>query len=282
MGLEYAWDQQSVWSQVANNLKKRLRTARLAALGLAISAAILATTGAVVGLASGAGKCLAALSAICAGSTAVTQRWTGPDQVRSWTRARSVSEGIKTEVYLALAGLGRPDVDKRIEEIVENGKDLRDYSTGISPKPRSLPEIYNPASYLDVRVKSQIDDYYDERVNTLKRHLTLFRAAEVFLAALGVVFGAAAGTWEIDGLAVWVPVITTVGAAITAHAAAERLSDSLIEFSRTADELRRIYYRHGTAAGMTDEERVRRAEAVISIENQAWMARIADGDQKAS
>ena len=104
--------------------------------------------------------------------------------------------------------------------------------------------------------------------------MTLFRRVEVGLAAVGVLLGAAAGTWELDAAAVWVPVVTTIGAAIAAHVAAERYSYLLVEYQRTAEELRRIAERRGAAAGLTDEQLVQRAEEVISIQNQGWMAKL--------
>ena len=70
----------------------------------------------------------------------------------------------------------------------------------------------------------------------------------------------------------------TVGTALSVHVAATRYEFQLIEFSRTAEELRQI----GTAAalaGVTEEELHEfavRAERVISVENHGWIARLAE------
>lgn len=48
--LDYAWQEQSVWSQVANRVKARLQLKRRTALGLAVAGAVLSTSAATVGL----------------------------------------------------------------------------------------------------------------------------------------------------------------------------------------------------------------------------------------
>jgi uncharacterized protein (DUF697 family) len=94
------------------------------------------------------------------------------------------------------------------------------------------------------------------------------RWIEVGLGVGAAVLAAAAGMWERDAIAVWVPVVTTVGAAITAHAAAGSYEYLLMEYLRTAEELERVRDRRGSAAKLTDEQPVRKAEDVISVQNE--------------
>jgi hypothetical protein len=93
------------------------------------------------------------------------------------------------------------------------------------------------------------------------------------------VLAAAAGTWEQDVVAVWVPVVTTVGAAVTAHAAAARYEYLLVEYLRTTEELERMRDRRGPASKLTDEQLVRKAEEVISVQNEGWMAKLTSDDE---
>jgi hypothetical protein len=106
------------------------------------------------------------------------------------------------------------------------------------------------------------------------------RRIEVALGGGGAVLAAAAGTWEQDAVAVWVPVVTTVGAAVTAHAAAARYEYLLVEYLRTAEELERVRERRGSASKLTDEELARKAEDVISVQNQGWMAKLTSEDDQ--
>lgn len=272
--LDYAWQEQSVWSQAADKLSADLRLRRRTALGLAVAGAVLSTSAASVGLDTGLGKALAFLSAACVGCAAIAQTSAGPKAVQEWTRARAASEAIKSDVYLTLAGFGPDDLDTAVQLINDDAADLHQHRAGLNPKVRTLPSVHDVPSYLDERVNGQIEHYYEKRVRRLKATLQRLRWSGTGLAVIGVLLGAAAGTWEIDGLAVWVPVTTTVGAAVVAHAAAERYSYLLIEFSRTADELRRIRERRGAAAGLSDERLVQRAEQVISIQNNGWLAKL--------
>ena len=100
--LSWALAQQRVWSQTASALKSRIDRAR--ALALAIAAATLAVAAVqVAGLSSWAGRTLAAAAAISAGLGPMSQRRAGTGQIQAWTRARTASEGLKTEVYAYLA-----------------------------------------------------------------------------------------------------------------------------------------------------------------------------------
>jgi conflict system pore-forming effector with SLATT domain/uncharacterized protein DUF4231 len=272
--LEHPWRRQGVWSQVADRLKADLRRKRMGALAAGIAGAVFSTAAAALGLDYGFGRFLAFLSAFCLGLAALLHTLIDARAVRNWTRARSVAEALKAEVYLSLAGFGAVDFDTKIEEIERDAEDLREYTAGINPRSRPLPPVHDVASYLAVRVEGQIDKYYRPRAAEMQTKARLFRTIEITFALLGLLFGAAAGTWELDAVAIWIPVTTTVSAAITAHAAAERYLFLLVEYLRTADELERIRDRRGSAAGLTDEQLVQRAEHIVSIQNEGWMAKL--------
>ncbi|AGZ40706.1 DUF4231 domain-containing protein [Actinoplanes friuliensis] len=279
--LEAAWAQQSLWSQAATKLKRRLQTTRRAALGLAIGGAVLSATAATVGLESALGKVFAFAGAVLVGLSGLAGNAAGPTTMRDWTRVRSISEALKSAVYMSLAGFPPADLDAEIQDLEAGADDLRQYKVGIEPKQRPLPSIHDLESYLEGRVEAQIIGYYRKNARNLARTLERFRRLSIGLAITGLLLGAAAGTWEIDRLAGWVPVVTTIGAAVAAYVAAERYSYMLLEYSRTADELARIRHRRGRAASMTDEELVRHAENVISIQNEGWMAKLNEADEPA-
>jgi hypothetical protein len=105
--LTWAWSQQRIWSQSANRLKRRIDQGRLAALLLGIATAVLAVAADQVGgLSMAAGRALSAGAAITAGVATLLRRRAGTGQIRDWTRARSASEGLKTEIYSYLGGGG--------------------------------------------------------------------------------------------------------------------------------------------------------------------------------
>ncbi len=273
VALARAWEQQSVWSQVANRLKRDLQRSRIRVLTLTVIGAVLSAAAVVAGLDSGAGKVLAALGGAAMGLAALYRARIGKDAVQQWTRARSVAEELKSEVYLYLTGVGQQRLDEQIDALADGAADLAPLKAGVSPKGRELPPVRDFDSYIRDRLVAQIETYYRPRAAELQQKSDRIRAAQQWLAGVGVMAAAAAAIWETDAVAVWVPVLTTIGAALAAHGAAERYDFQVVEFLRTADQLERLRDRRGSAASMSDEDLVRAAEQVISIQNEGWMAK---------
>jgi hypothetical protein len=103
-----------------------------------------------------------------------------------------------------------------------------------------MPEVYNLVSYIEDRVTRQIEQYYRPQAARQDQLLRRARRAELWLAVLGAASAAVAGVIDSESLAVWVPVLTTISAAVTAHAAAERYEFLVVEYLRTARELERL------------------------------------------
>lgn len=286
---EHVWRQQSVWSEVANRLKRDLQRKRDLVLGLTIAGALLSAAAVVAGLDSDAGKALAAVSAAAVGFAGLARARIGQDALQRWTRARSVAEALKSEVFLYQARVGdyaRPDqdavLDERATAVEQDAQDLVAQKSGIESRERPLPAVSDVESYMKVRVRGQIEDFYRPRARELDSRLRLARRVQGALAAAGVAVGAAAAIAEGDDVAVWLPVLTTIGASVAAYVAAERYEFLLTEYLRTADELERLRDRRGGAAAMSDEERMRAAEHVISVQNEGWMAKLNSPDGPAS
>jgi hypothetical protein len=265
-------------------MKKRIGQARAAALLAAVVAAIAGTlSGVLADPAPVASRVLAFLAALSAASLPILRsRWSG-DALKNWTRARSVSEGLKSEVYLWLAGVGDYRDDRGAQRlrdkttaVRDDGEDLLRHLNGIEPEQRTLPEVRDPASYFAIRVTSQIDRYYRPKARALDRALRRFRAASTVLAWLGAGLGAATAAFGGSSYAPWIAVLTTITAALAVHVAATRNEYQLIEFLRTAYRLEQL---RSQAAGADQDQLaalVVSAEEVISIENKGWMAKLAE------
>jgi hypothetical protein len=188
---------------------------------------------------------------------------------------------LKSEVYLYLARVGEYKNDDR-DEILDDrtaaieleASDMLSHKAGIQAKERAVPAVTDLASYMDVRVKGQIDGFYRPRSDELRGKITTVRRVQAGLSSAGVLAGAAAAAFGGDKIAVWVPVLTTVAAAVAAHSAAERYEFLLTEYLRTAEELERLAARRGRARSMSDYELAQAAEHVISIQNEGWMAKL--------
>jgi hypothetical protein len=137
-----------------------------------------------------------------------------------------------------------------------------------------LPEVSDVETYLEVRIRvSQLENFYEPKAGKLRRQLRWAKTAEITLTLLAAAFAAFAAVSPNVGA--WAAVVTTAVGAVTAYAAAERYEFLWIEYSRTASELRRLYSRRTAADGrrLSGLELVTECEDVISVQNQAWMAK---------
>jgi hypothetical protein len=271
-----------VWSQTADKLKVGPHRSWGLRLGLTTAAAALALAGSQLKAVSlPASVVLAVAAALAMTAVGLLTARRNVEQVRRWTRARSVSEAIKTEVFVFLTrsgAYGEADRDQRLEAEVQRlereAGSLLGYTEGVQPKARPLPAVHDVDSYLDVRVReSQLEGYYDPKARQLRRRLQQAKTIGVALALVAAALAAVAAISPNVGA--WAAVVTTAGGAVAAYIAAERFEFLWIEYSRTASELRRLLDRRTSADGrpLSGTELVDTCEQVISVQNQAWMAK---------
>jgi hypothetical protein len=279
------WDQQSVWSQAADRVKRSIGKARTAGLILGIAAAGFATAASQVMVWSAPlGKTLAFLAAVAAGLAPPAAARSGPRSIRDWTRLRSVSEALKSEIYTYLARVDpyrAADATKvlieRIDRLHADTSDLIHHTINLAPAQRPLPAVTDVDSYADVRLKTQISDYYRPRAAHMSRRMTLVRRAGLALAATAAVLSAVSAVFGVNQASGWVATITTVTAAVTTHAAASRYAYQELEFARTTAELESLLVRRTEATAKVgpeaDDGFVTHCEQVISAQNEGWMTK---------
>jgi uncharacterized protein DUF4231 len=166
--VEGLWRQQSIWSQTANRMKASIGHARSAALALTVGSAVLATLAARLPAGHArVGSVLAVAAAVGVGLVPLLRPRCSGRVLRDWTRARSVSEALKSEIYLYLAGAGDYRGDGRDRQlkvctdlVLREAADLLRHSVDIQPVQRGLPDVHDYGSYLRVRVDGQVQGYY--------------------------------------------------------------------------------------------------------------------------
>jgi hypothetical protein len=278
---QWAWQRQSVWSQTANNLKAGPSRARTAQLILTVVAAVLALAGSQAkGASFPASLALSVLAAVALAAVGVLSAQTSKEQVQRWTRARSVSEAIKTEVYTYLARAGRYQeddrdtvLDREIKRLEDEAGDLNRYTNRFHPVARTLPPVHDVDSYLQLRVREmQLRDYYEKNSRILENRIRWLKSAQVALALVAAALAALASVSPSVGA--WAAVATTAGVAAAAYFAAERYEFLWIEYSRTASELRRLLSHPVGADGLplAGSALVAECEQVIYVQKQARMA----------
>jgi len=280
------WQQQRIWSQAANRLKMRTTRYRVAALALAVLGATLAALATQLSL---AGSSIAMSRVIAVGAAfavaVVPAVRSGCDKgaISDWTRVRSVSEGLKSELFCYLAHVRpyrTPDrgvlLAGRVGQILSDGADLTRHLSKADSATLPLPDVTDVDSYLRVRLLKQIHDYYRPKAREMERRLDAVRATWVVLAVVAAVFGAVAVFPSHVHTVAWVAVVTTVSAAVAAHSAESRYQYQLIEYSRTAQQLENLLVDYHSTASRTaewEDKFVSHCEHVISIQNEAWMVK---------
>ncbi|WP_043783680.1 DUF4231 domain-containing protein [Amycolatopsis rifamycinica] len=279
------WNRQSIWSQASDRLKVRISRARVLVLSLTVTGAVAGAASAAV--AQSAGRFCAAVAALALALAAVAARGAAPGNVRDWTRARSVSEALKSEVFGYLAGVGRfggADRDevvlRALAELSASAGDLVRHTTGLAPRTRPLPAVDDVDSYAAVRVRGQLDHYYRPKARLMAVRVRTARQCEIGLSAAAAGLAAVVAVFPGIAVSAWIGVLTTITTAITAHVGAARYAYQQVEFTRTADELERLLVNRTTGL-TTDDDFVADAERVISIQNEGWMAKLGSDERPA-
>ncbi|MBV9171489.1 MAG: DUF4231 domain-containing protein [Chloroflexi bacterium] len=223
---------------------------------------------------------------------------TSREQVRNWVRARSVSEGLKEDIYRFLAGGPPYGADRDMRQFVDRrdailnaAGDLEKYDAEVTAEQSSQAEKrptapLNADEYVDKRVNQQITGYYEKQSRRNARRAGLFRQCVFSVGLLAAIFGViSSGTaggfrWDvpqwIPQLGPWVAVLTTISAAVTAHMAAARYDELSVNYAATARQLTRLRDRFDSDPQRADqaviEKFVDEVESAISSENETWRA----------
>lgn len=289
---ELAIERQRVWSEAADKLKTSIDRSRILVLVLGIVGAFSATLAGQL-INTSVGTSFAWVSAICIGFVPfVTQRFLTRQKVSDWTRARSTSEAIKTELHMFLARaspytnkeIAGSKMSKRLEKIEAKSRDLLKYTAKIKMASNLSKLYYLPHEYCSKRVKEQASNFYKPKAKFNQKRADVIRLAEITLATIGMLLSILAAIWggpvELFGnsiiTAAWVAVITTIAGALSAHAAASKFEALVISYLATANRLDYLVTKADTNNYVIPSEEwskfVNECEVVISSQNESWMA----------
>jgi hypothetical protein len=286
------WDERRAWSITADRLKSQLTFWRTIVSVLTASGALLQTLAATVEISA------VRIAAGTLGTIALAlvpflvRNFLTMEQTRGWLRARSVSEGMKSEIYAYRASAepydfpGAADLlRKKVREIRDSAKGLELERAKIRAPSTPAPATLDPNGYLSTRVTQQIEEYYRPKARRNAILAERLHWLEIGLAGLAAILSAVAtflGDPTSAKVGPWVAVLTTIGGNIAAHAAASRYDFQATTFFATArqlEDLTQDWRASGESApSKTWSEFVRSCEETISAENRGWMAKL---DEKA-
>ncbi len=283
--IQEQWDEHVAWSNVADGLKRQRTRARTWVLVLTIVGAALQTLAATVSshnlrLGAGLGG-VVALALV----PFITSYFLTADDTRKWLRARSISEGIKSEAFRFRASAdpyaGADALDllrKKVREIAGWGKDMATIRARVTFTPRSAPPPLAADDYLRSRILEQIDGFYRPKAKLNAELAAWFRLLQIVLSGLAAVLGAVATFMGKNAsLGSWVAVLTTIGGSFAAHAAAGRYEFQATTYYATARQLADLAEDWGSGRPAPSPEWsqfVQACEEAISAENRGWMAKL--------
>jgi hypothetical protein len=286
--IQSLWDDRVGWSKTSDRLKRTRESWRTIVLTLTVAGAALQTAAATWPEQKMA---LGLPGALALAAVAIIGRYfLKPENAKKWLRARSVSEGMKSEIYTYRAGAEPYTGPDAMDKLRGKLKEIYGWAQGLDLERAKTGEINEPAppqldheQYIEKRVLQQIRTYYQPKAQKNAWQAEVFNWAEIGFAAIAALLGAVA-TFSGDAssvssqLGTWVAVLTTIAGSIAAHAAASRFEFQAATFYATARQLKDLEgaWRSNKAQGDIAEwsKFVRGCEDVISAENRDWMAKL--------
>jgi hypothetical protein len=288
-----AWQDQAIWSETANRLKTELFSWRGRAAVAGVLGAFLETLAASLSGLDGKWAWLPATIAILGAISLafvpyVARTRASKDKVGEWVRARSASEALKETIYRYLvkattvaAESSPADLIRSCQAIKDKVQDLYRHAATVEAAPKERPLTLTVDEYIDKRVNDQIEGYYRPKGRKNALAARRLHNVEFYLGLAAVVVGAVAGgaaargLQELSALGPWVAVITTAGAAVTAHLAASRYDHQAMTYYGTADRLTGLRDEWLASPDRLAPARVAKlvddSEHAISTENEAWL-----------
>ena len=304
-----AWQDQALWSAVANELGDSIRRWRVGAavaavLGLFLT--VLAGTLVNADWQHRRGQLTLLGVLLLALVPYVRQKMLAPERLQAWVRARNVSELLKEAIYrhlmgaTAIADSAAPagsagasgGLTRRCREIKQAAADLARLAAAVTPAQRERKLRLSLADYLQERVEGQIS-YYKKCGEQAGRTARRLHAAEFVLGLAAVGLGALSGqdlpaelgahlTEQLAGqaqrvswLLPWLTLVATAATAVTAHLAAARHDELASRYFATYDLIKsqRDEWLQRPGHDAADQVRgfVNEIERTISSENGAWV-----------
>jgi conflict system pore-forming effector with SLATT domain/uncharacterized protein DUF4231 len=282
------WEQQSQWSSAADTYKGDLRSWNGPLILVGFIGVVLSTV--TVYLVPQTTKpdqwtswqfALAVVGPVLVAVAALlTREILGPKTEQQWIKARKVSEALKAEGWIFAAGAPPySDPDTAPELLATKMIELKSGAEGLGPlppprtprDPRPQTRL-TPQQYVDQRVLTQCtfhDDDARKNVKTLAR----WRAVAVVLMVVSAVLGIIAGFGKQASINVWVAVVSTALATVTAYVTASRFEFLAASYAATSERLRNLATKWGAKQNLTPTENDRfilDCEAVLAAQNRTW------------
>ena len=301
-----AWQDQALWSEVANRMGQSIDRWRLVAACAGVAGVSLSV---LVGSLAMSGKAQVALATLSVLLLAVVpylrQKLLSPEQVMAWTRARNVSEQLKEAIYRHLMGALAPvpmadgtaapdptgpgNLVRRCRAIKQGVGDLALQASVAVVAPRARKTALTLNDYLADRLEGQIN-YFRKAGARHGETAQWLQRLELLLGLLTVLLGALAGNLlpsdvagDVAEKAVKAPLLqpllvllASASAAVSAHMLGTRAQELAGRYFATQELLRSLRDEWRVDPGRDDPARVLRlvdeVERALATEHGGWIS----------
>jgi hypothetical protein len=140
---------------------------------------------------------------------------------------------------------------------------------------RALPEVSDFQSYVEKRARQQAD-WHRGKIAGHVQAANRIRFAELAATAVAALLGAIAAGLDTKGLAIWIGVATTIGAAFAAHQSATQRDRIAAGYAATADRLDLLIERlPADPDAATRAQFVADVESTLAAQNESWLGLLA-------
>jgi hypothetical protein len=197
--IQSVWNRQRQWSKAANELKSGIVKWRTSVLVLGSVGAVLQTLAATLPAAFVSSASAVVGTVALALVPALTGYYLTPEQTRKWLRARSVSEGLKSETFLFRAGAEPYCGADALGVFMEKTREIETWAGNLEPELARIqpdakppPGPLDPETYLVRRIQEQVDKYYRPQAALNAQRARWFHQAEILLGVAAAVLAAIA------------------------------------------------------------------------------------------
>lgn len=283
------WDKQSQWSKAADIHKASQGSWTGPLIVIGFIGVILSTVSPYV-VASGAanpkdwalwrvgftllGPLLVTVAAI------LTREVLGPRTEQKWIKAREVAEALKAEGYIFAAGAPPYSDPATAPALLAEKLDGITATGGLGePLPPAKPkDVKRPYDAIDIQeyITRRLDDqraFHDRDAREYAAKLATWRRIAIGLMVVSGALGVIAGVLKQASFNVWIAVVSTALATITAYVHASRFEFLAATYAATSERLQSLKTAWGAkqVRGPAENDRfVLDCEGALAAQNRMW------------
>lgn len=214
------------------------------------------------------------------GAALLTREILGPKQGHQWIAAREISEALKAEGYIFAAAAppysditaAPPLLAARVDELTAGAQTAVPLPPPVDTPARPQQPL-TTADYISQRVEDQCKIHI-VGARGYARRLKGWRGVAIVLMLVSAGLGVIAGLTKQAAVNVWVAVVSTAIATVTAYVAASRLEFLTATYAATTERLEALVRRWRAKQAPTRAEADRfvlDCEAVLAAQNRTWI-----------